>query len=52
VRASDGLERMLAALEAPRTAAALARELRTDEAACGHALQQLATIGAIEWRDA
>jgi hypothetical protein len=52
VRASDRLERMLAALEAPRTAAALARELGTDEAACGHALQQLAAIGAIECRDA
>jgi hypothetical protein len=52
VRASDTLERVLAALEAPQTPAELARTLGTDHAACGRALQQLAAIGAVEWRDA
>jgi hypothetical protein len=52
VRASEALERVLTALEAPQTAAALARALGTDEAACGRALQQLAAIGAVAWRDA
>jgi hypothetical protein len=52
VRASEALERVLTALEAPQTAAALARTLGTDEAACGRALQQLAAIGAVAWRDA
>jgi hypothetical protein len=50
VRASEPLEQVLTALEAPRTAAALARALGTDEAACERALQQLTAIGAVEWR--
>jgi hypothetical protein len=29
-----------------------ARALGTDEATCGRAIQQLAAIGAVEWRDA
>lgn len=52
VRASEGIERVLAALDAPRTAAALARMLGSDEASCGRAIQQLAAIGAVEYRGA
>lgn len=52
LRASDGLERILTALDAPRTAAELARALGADETECGRALQQLAALGAVEWRDA
>jgi hypothetical protein len=52
VRASETLERVLAVLEAPQTAAGLAHALGTDEATCGRALQQLTAIGAVEWRDA
>jgi hypothetical protein len=52
LRASEGLERILAALDAPRTAAELARALGADEAECGRALQQLVAVGAVEWRDA
>jgi len=52
LRASEGLERILTALEAPRTAAELARALDADETECGRALQQLAAVGAVEWRDA
>jgi hypothetical protein len=51
-RASEALERVLAALDAPRTAAALAGLLGSDEASCGRAIQQLAAIGAVEWRNA
>jgi hypothetical protein len=52
VRASEGIERVLAALDAPRTAAALARMLGSDEASCRRAIQQLVAIGAVEWRGA
>ena len=52
LRASEDLERILTALEAPRTAAELARALDAEEAECGRALQQLAAAGAVEWRDA
>jgi hypothetical protein len=52
LRASEGLERILAALATPRTLADLARALGADEAECGRALQQLAAVGAVEWRDA
>jgi len=34
------------------TAAALARMLGSDEASCGRAIQQLAAIGAVEYRGA
>jgi hypothetical protein len=52
VRASEALERLLAALEAPCTATSLARMLGSDEAACRRTIHQLAAIGAVEWRDA
>jgi hypothetical protein len=51
VRASDGVERVLAALDAPRAPAWLAAALGAEEAALRRVLDHLAEVGAVQWAE-
>jgi hypothetical protein len=51
VRASEAIERVLAALDAPRSLAEIARVLGTEEHATRRLVVQLAEAGAVRWAD-